>query len=158
MSYLNYEKLVDAALMNVVKACIEQASKEGLKGDHHLYITFLTHFPAVKIPEYLKDQYPEEMTIVLQHQFENLEVNKDGFKVELIFDEQDEHIEIPFQSIVNFYDPSVDFSIDFSPEENDFPLPAEEPASPKKGTKDKSGDQKGTVVSLDQFRNKHKKT
>ena len=157
MSYLNYEKLVDAALMNVVKACLEQAGKEGLKGEHHFYITFLTHFPGVQIPEYLKEQYPEEMTIVLQHQFENLEVTKDGFKVDLVFDEEDEQIAIPFQSIVNFYDPSVDFSIDFNPEETDFPMAIEESASSKKGTKGKIADQKGTVVSLDQFRNKHKK-
>jgi hypothetical protein len=109
VSYLNYEKLVDAALMNVVKSCLEQASKEGLKGDHHFYITFLTHHAGVRIPEYLKDQYPEEMTIVLQHQFENLEVNKEGFKVELVFDEEKEHIEIPFQAIVNFYDPPTPY-------------------------------------------------
>lgn len=143
--------------MNVVKACLEQAGKEGLKGEHHFYITFLTHFPGVQIPEYLKDQYPEEMTIVLQHQFENLEVTKDGFKVDLVFDEEDEQIAIPFQSIVNFYDPSVDFSIDFNPEDMDFPMTTEELATSKKGSKDKTGEQKGTVVSLDQFRNKHKK-
>jgi hypothetical protein len=157
VSYLNYEKLVDAALMNVVKSCLEQASKEGLKGDHHFYITFLTHHAGVRIPEYLKDQYPEEMTIVLQHQFENLEVNKEGFKVELVFDEEKEHIEIPFQAIVNFYDPSVDFSIDFNPEETDLPMLSEAIAPSKKGTKGNTASQSGTVVSLDQFRNKHKK-
>lgn len=157
MSYLNYEKLVDTALMSVVKDCLEQVSREGLKGDHHFYITFLTHYPAVKIPDYLRNQYPEEMTIVLQHQFENLEIHKDGFKVELVFDEEDEHIEIPFKSIVNFYDPSVDFSIDFNPEEADFALPAETHTSSQKDSKTKTPNSTGTVVSLDQFRNKHKK-
>lgn len=155
VSYLNYEKLVDTALLNVVKSCLEEVSKDGLKGDHHFYITFLTHFPGVKIPEYLRDQYPDEMTIVLQHQFENLELTKDLFRVELVFDEQDEHIEIPFKSIVNFYDPSVDFSIDFNPEDADFP--AQLAPETQEASKPKKPAPAGTVVSLDQFRNKRKK-
>ena len=86
-------------------------------------------------------------------------MTKDKFEVNLVFDEEDEHIVIPFQSIVNFYDPSVDFSIDFSPEEMGFPMPVEEIDSPKKGSvKGAAPAKTGIVVSLDQFRNKHKKT
>ena len=83
--YIGYEALTDAALRGVVREALRRVEKQGLVGSHHFYLTFKTHFPGVDIPDFLKEQYPDEMTIVLQHQFWGLKVEDDHFEVTLTF-------------------------------------------------------------------------
>ena len=85
--------------------------KDGLPGDHHFYIAFDTNFPGAKLSDRLKRKYPEEMTVVLQHQFWGLDVREDGFNVELSFDNIPEKLEVPFASIRGFFDPHVQFGL-----------------------------------------------
>lgn len=152
---LRYDKMVERALRGVVKQAIEEVMKDGLLGDHHFYITFMTDFPGVKIPEYLKERYPGEMTIVLQFQFYDLDVNNERFQVTLSFNNVPEKLEIPLSAITIFADPSVNFALQFQPLE-DSSEPDFEPDDDPSGSDDGSDDEgkKGEVVSLDKFRKK----
>src|SRR5271156_1315347 len=110
---LRYDLMIEAALRDVVRETLANVAKNGLPGDHHFYITFLTHFPGVEIPEYLKKQYPEEMTIVLQYQFFGLKLDEDSFSVMLSFNNVKERLHIPLEAITTFADPSVNFALQF---------------------------------------------
>src|ERR1700691_898008 len=110
---LRYDLMIEAALRNVVRETLTTVARDGLPGEHHFYITFLTHFPGVEIPDYLKKQYPEEMTIVLQYQFFGLKLSEDGFSVTLSFNNVKERLHIPFEAITTFADPSVNFALQF---------------------------------------------
>ena len=108
-----YNVLVQNALRDVVREILKDISKTGPIGDHYFYLAFDTSHKGIEISAKLRKQFPNEMTIVLQHQFWNLEVHKDYFKVKLHFGNLPEILKIPFASLVGFYDPSVDFAIDF---------------------------------------------
>lgn len=151
---MHYEQMVDTALHGVLYDILQDVSKEGLQGNQHFYITFLTAHPDVKIPAYLKEEYPDEITIVLQHQFDNLMVSKNQFCVDLYFDDRLESIKIPFSAIISFLDPSVNWGLNFEPVLSDFSK-ADTPA-PKKEEKKPTlkKDKSGVVVSLDSFRKK----
>ncbi|MDE0706096.1 MAG: ClpXP protease specificity-enhancing factor SspB [Rhodospirillaceae bacterium] len=110
---LHYEKIVEDALRGVVRTALEQVATFGLPEGHGLYITFLTAGPGVAIPARLARTYPEEMTIVLEHQFWNLEVGEAQFSVELSFNRRQERLEVPFDCITSFADPSVPFGLKF---------------------------------------------
>ena len=110
---IQYNVLVQNALREVVREILKDISENGPIGDHYFYLAFNTSHKGVKISAKLRKQFPNEMTIVLQHQFWNLEVLKDHFKVKLSFGNLPEILKIPFASLVGFYDPSVDFAIDF---------------------------------------------
>src|ERR1700730_16585281 len=110
---LRYDIMIEAALRDVGRETLSTVAKNGLPGDHHFYITFLTHFPGVEIPEYLKKQYPEEMTIVLQYQFFGLKIDEDSFSVMLSFNNVKERLHIPLEAITTFADPSVNFALQF---------------------------------------------
>jgi hypothetical protein len=110
---LRYDLLIEAALRSVVRETLANVVKNGLPGEHHFYITFLTHFPGVEIPEHLKKQYPEEMTIVLQYQFFGLKLLDDAFTVTLSFNNVKERLVIPLEAITTFADPSVNFALQF---------------------------------------------
>lgn len=148
----DYDGMVQAALRGVVRNALQQASKEGLSGRHHFYITFESSRPDVKVPEYLRKQHPEEITIVLQHQFWDLKVDDKGFSVLLSFNEVQERLEVSYASLISFLDPSVKFGLQFEPSPPVF--------SEKKSKKDKVSDAKQEeskvtkVVALDTFRNK----
>lgn len=149
--------MVEAALRSVVREAIARAAQEGLPGEHHFYITFRTAHPGVDIAEYLKERYPGEMTIVLQHQFYGLDVSDERFEVTLSFNNIPERLSIPLDAITIFADPSVNFALQFQPSEGDAGTAADE--SEETGTvapePASEGDQKsGEVVSLDQFRRK----
>lgn len=101
------------ALRGVVRSVLNQIAKSGLPGDHHLYIAFETRARGVSVSDRLKDQYPEEMTIVLQHQFWDLEVSQERFEVKLSFNNIPERLVIPFTAVKAFYDPSVQFGLQF---------------------------------------------
>ena len=125
-SRIDYGRLVESALRTVVRDVLERLGKEGAPSPHHFYITFRTHHPGVAIPDFLRDRYPVDMTIVLQHQFWDLEVDEDGFAVTLSFNDQMQRLRIPFTAIKVFADPGVEFGLQFTLEE-DGELPAVEP-------------------------------
>lgn len=152
-----YDKMVEKALRGVVFQALQEVVEDGLTDEHHFYITFFTDHAGVKIPDYLKERYPGEMTIVLQHQFYDLEVDQDKFTVMLSFNNVPERLTIPLAAVTIFADPSVNFALQFQPlsegDEEDFRFDAEEIEVDKDDKKKK----KGEVVSLDQFRKKDTK-
>jgi hypothetical protein len=165
---IRYDKMVEKALRGVVTQALDHVVKNGLPNDHHFYITFMTDFPGVEIPPYLREQYPEEMTIVLQYQFYGLEALEDKFQVTLSFNNTPERLIIPVEAVTIFADPSVNFALQFQPmedidDEEDFPPPPP-PAAPtggKKGAKktpvaakEKKDSGDGKVIALDKFRKK----
>jgi hypothetical protein len=157
---LRYDRMVESALRGVVREAIEEVIQEGeLPGDHHFYITFITDFAGVKIPAYLRDRYPGEMTIVLQYQFYDLEVDDIKMGVTLSFNNVPERLEIPLSAITIFADPSVNFALQFQPMNDDsdeFPDGGDDDDKPT-GSDDKKGSgeaKTGEVVSLDKFRKK----
>jgi uncharacterized protein len=160
---LRYDRLVEAALRGVVRRAVEEVMQHGLKGDHHFYITFLTDYPGVKIPSYLRERYPGEMTIVLQYQFSDLGVNEERLEVTLSFNNVPERLVIPLGAISIFADPSVNFALQFQPstDENDEAALLQEMADDLDDDPDGSGGGKkgksagtGEVISLDRFRKK----
>ncbi|MEM6811714.1 MAG: ClpXP protease specificity-enhancing factor SspB [Pseudomonadota bacterium] len=154
---LRYDRMVESALRGVVQEAIEEIIEYGgLPGDHHFYITFMTDYPGVKIPDYLKDRYPGEMTIVLQFQYDDLFVDEEKMMVTLSFNNVPERLEIPLAAITIFADPSVNFALQFQPMEEEGG-PDYDPDDDDSGPFDDDGsdDQpKGEVVSLDKFRKK----
>lgn len=157
---LRYDRMVEAALRGVVREAISEVIEEGeLPGEHHFYITFMTDFPGVKIPAYLRDRYPGEMTIVLQYQFYDLHVDEEKMGVTLSFNNVPERLEIPLAAITIFADPSVNFALQFQPMADDadvdFPDGDDDDTPPSGSSDDKGNDKKtGEVVSLDKFRKK----
>ena len=153
-----YDMMVQEALRSVVRQSLTQVCKDGFRGEHHFYITFKTQAPNVALPDFLNQQYPQEMTIVLQHQFWNLQVNEEYFEVELSFNDKRENLVIPFGAIKGFADPSVKFELQFDEVTNtelisDEEISANETKTMTKNLTDK-GEKSGEVVSLDQFRKK----
>jgi hypothetical protein len=110
---IRYDLQVQEALRGVVRKVLADASRDGLPGEHHFYITFRTQAQGVDLSNRLRDQYPEEMTIILQYQFWDLKVDDEGFEVGLHFKNIPERLHIPFEAISGFYDPSVQFGLKF---------------------------------------------
>jgi hypothetical protein len=135
-----------------VREALVRTAREGLRGDHHFYVSFRTGARGVVLPDHLSAKYPEEMTIVLQHQFWGLDVRDQDFSVTLSFQSKPEQLTIPFAAITSFADPSVKFGLQFAmaaaPPSETVALPAktsrEEPAKPPR--------QAAEVVTLDKFR------
>ncbi len=113
---IRYDLLVQEALCGVVSRVLADVARNGLPGDHHFYITFRTHAPGVRLSSRMREQYPDEMTIILQHQFEDLKVTDHGFEVGLSFKGIPEILLIPFDALTGFFDPSVQFSLKFEPQ------------------------------------------
>lgn len=156
---LRYDKMVENALRGVVRQSVEEVVEHGLNGDHHFYITFITDYPGVEIPDYLRERYPGEMTIVLQYQFSDLSVDDKTMRVTLSFNNVPEKLVVPLAAISIFADPSVNFALQFQPmgealDEDDLLNALDDDDNPDG---DGSGGGKGgsgEVVSLDQFRKK----
>ena len=110
---INYEEIIKDSLKNAIKKLLLDVSLKGLPGDHHFYISFITNFPGLKIAEWMMQDYPNEMTIVIQNWFENLHVDDKSFSIVLNFKNKPEKLNIPFESIISFSDPSVNFSLQF---------------------------------------------
>ena len=110
---IDYSTLVDDAMHLIVKKSLQLFANSDFHGDHHFFISFIATYPGVVISEKLHNKYPYEMTIVLQHQFEELTVEDHQFSVFLSFDNQKENIVIPFASLTAFADPSVKFGLQF---------------------------------------------
>jgi uncharacterized protein len=159
---IGYEHLMQDALRSVVRAALQEAANpRGLPGKHHFYITFRTHGAGVIIPEPLRARYPDEMTIVLEHQFWDLEVYADRFRVILKFSGQPHPITIPLTAITRFFDPSVKFGLHFEQHNHDearmasgddagHPAPREASAQ----SSEPAAASDNSVVSLDAFRKK----
>ena len=116
----NYPKMVDAALRGVVRTAMQQVQEQGLRGNHHLYVSFLTHYPGVVVADYLREKYQKEMTIVLQHQFWDLDISGDTLDLTLSFNKVPERLIIPYEAITGFADPSVQFGLQFQPDRSRF--------------------------------------
>ncbi len=165
--HIRYDILAQDALRGVIRKVLTEVAATGrLPGDHHFFITFLTGAPGVRISQHLKAKYAEQMTIVIQHQFWDLKITETQFEVGLSFSDTPERLVIPFNAIRGFYDPSVNFELEFEvpladEDENTSAeitaIPVEAVAKPIDGDdKPKSDEEKkpGSVVSLDSFRKK----
>jgi hypothetical protein len=135
---IRYDLLVQEALKSVVRKVLVDAAREGLPGEHHFYISFRTEHSGVRLSQRLREKYPQEMTIVLQHQFDQLIVHDHGFEVGLSFSGFPERLRVPFDALSGFFDPSVQFGLKFEiNEEESVELPeAEAPIqlNPKRDT------------------------
>lgn len=125
----HYDALVDDALRGVVRRVLRQVADKGLPGSHHFYISFRSTDPGVKLPDYLRAKYPDEMTIVLQHQYWDLIITDEFFEVTVSFNKQQERIKVPFGALSAFVDPSVRFGLQFDRKDK-AALPAEKPSVP----------------------------
>ena len=160
---IDYGILIDGAMQQIVRKALLIAEKQGLLGEHHFYITFDTDFPGVMIPDTLQKRYPEEMTIVMQHQYWDLEVEEDRFSIVLSFDNVRHSLTVPFASLTAFADPSVKFGLQFRhsgmiqknrAEKIDDPKNGGKKPTKKTKTKEATLTPKDNVVSLDSFRKK----
>ncbi len=150
---MHYEALAQEALRGVVKSALKRAaSPEGLPGAHHFYITFKTDAPGVSGPADLLSKYPDEMTIVLQHQYWDLAPGETFFSVTLKFGGSPKRVSVPYAAVTRFYDPSVQFLLQFevSGDPGEAAAAPEEPSEPPPAPTDPAE----KVVSLDQFRKK----
>lgn len=152
-----YDLMVENALRGVVRDALRRALNHGLPGNHHFYLTFKTRAPGVEIPSYLIERYPDEMTIVLQFQYWNLEVEDQRFSVMLSFNDIRERLVVPYEALTGFADPSVQFGLQFqdgsasgSGDSDSDP----DPTPPDGGGDAPADGSSGEVVSLDHFRKK----
>lgn len=171
---IRYDVLAQEALRGVVRKVLQEVARTGLPGDHHFYVTFDTTFQGVRMSTRMNEKYPEEMTIVVQHQFWDLEANETGFSIGLSFDNIPENLLVPFAAVTGFFDPSVQFGLQFDTDteagetaEQDnvevieqtkvdaLPAPAkkdDDTDKPEDGGEDDASS--AEVVSLDAFRKK----
>ena len=125
--HIRYDILVQDALRSVIRKILSEVAKTGvLPGNHHFFITFSTEAPGVRISSRLKEKYPDQMTIVLQYQFWDLKVTDAGFEVTLSFSDVAEKLEVPFTAVRGFYDPSVNFELEFDVQPRRAALDAEQ--------------------------------
>jgi hypothetical protein len=169
--HIRYDVLARDALRGVLRRVLSDAAEHGLPGEHHFFITFLSTAEGVKLSPRLLAQYPEEMTVILQHQFWDLIVTEDRFEVGLSFGGIPERLVVPFNSIKSFFDPSVQFGLQFDPSEavsgapaanlpavasSALPVPSPPSASPAPEHQDEPAkpSEGAEVVRLDRFRKK----
>lgn len=149
---IRYDQWIEESLRGVILRALMLAEIGALPGDHHFYITFNTTAAGVIIPKPLKSQNPKQMTIVLQHQYENLKVGDDYFEVTLRFGGKPGHLRIPLAAVTSFTDPSVNFALQFK---DDGEIKSFAAAEQNKGAADAEGDDiTGEVIALDAFRKK----
>lgn len=147
MNEFNYEEMVQEGLRGVVREALEAAALNGLPGSHHFYIAFKTNYPGVQLADYLLERHPEEITIVIQHQYWGLEVDEKGFYISLSFSDSQERIYAPFRALLSFMDPHAKFGLQFTPP----PLGEEDVSEEIQIVPGEPGD---NIVSLDTFRRK----
>jgi hypothetical protein len=175
--HIRYDILAQEALRGVMRKVLAEVARTGLPGNHHFFITFLTGAPGVRISSRLRERYPEQMTIVVQFQYWDLKVTETGFEIGLSFSDIPEKLEVPFSAVRGFYDPSVNFELEFdvktdaaegagetAPATIEKPKPVvvgktpepkpETDAPAKEATADGAAAKGADVVSLDAFRKK----
>jgi uncharacterized protein len=151
---LGYDKIVENALRGVAREALRRAARDGLPGSHHFYLGFRTGAAGVVLPGYLAAKFPDEMTIVLQHQFWGLEVGEEAFSVTLSFQGRPQRLTIPFAALTSFADPAVDFGLKFETPAAPTDLPASlpAPAAPAAAPEAEAERPAAEVVTLDKFR------
>ena len=169
--FYQYADRAQTALLNMVRQVMREAAQDGLQGAHHFYLTFHTHADGVEMSDRLRANHPLEITIVLQNQYEDLQVHDDAFDVTLSFNNIPERLHVPFDALSKFYDPSVAFGLMFDveePDDADFDGAFDDTLDESAFTTDilaaqedqasapasQTGPQTGEVVSLDSFRDK----
>ena len=154
-STIDYGNLMHSAMRGLIQQVLTDVKKDGLPGQHHFFITFDTMHPDVEIADWLSDRYPGEMTVVVQHWFDNLDVTNEGFTITLNFGDNPETLYIPYDAIKTFVDPSVEFGLRFETQDDDDDddaitdieeAPMDEMVEPDDAPRE------AEVVSLDQFR------
>jgi hypothetical protein len=152
---IGYKALHDSAMKTVMRDALKTAVDQGaLPGGHHFYITFKTAGAGVSLADAIKDRFPDEMTIVIQNQYWDLEVTDERFEVVLKFGGMPQHLVVPFSAVVRFYDPSVNFGLVFETDQAQRVSSEIETPVEKDSTSDEKSEEEGTVVSLDAFRRK----
>ena len=149
---IDYGNLMHNAMRSLIQDVLTEVKNNGLPGEHHFFITFDTNHAGVEMASWLKDRYPTEITVVMQHWYDDLEVKDDGFSVTLNFGDTPEHLVIPYEAILTFVDPSVEFGLRFETNEEDEDTDEQKPTVSKESNKDKTKKETGQVVSLDNFR------
>jgi hypothetical protein len=151
---IDYGNLMHRAMRGLIQQVLTDVAANGLPGNHHFFITFDTMHPDVELADWLSDRYPEEMTVVIQHWFDNMDVTDDGFSITLNFGDSPEPMYIPYDAIKTFVDPSVEFGLRFETQvsEDDDEDETEDGDAPM--VEDVQQDRPGAaeVVSLDKFR------
>lgn len=154
-SNIDYASLMDHAMRGLIKETLNVVAENGLPGDHHFYIAFDTNHPEVAVASHLLAQHPNEMTIVIQHWFDHLDIGEEGFSITLNFGNTPEPLYIPYDSILSFMDPSVNFGLRFSIENGDKSKGGKPKSKFKSGNDDDAETPKNAeVVDLDSFRKK----
>jgi uncharacterized protein len=152
---MQYELLMQDALRGVIRLALERAAApDGIPGAHHFYITFKTRAPGVSVPPDIIAKYPDEMTVVMQHQYWDLKVEPARFSVMLKFGGMPKVLSMPYTAVTRFYDPSVQFLLQFEPPATVEDIAAEVAAAEEPAAPVPTGDDGPKVVSLDQFRKK----
>lgn len=162
---IEYGSLMHEAMRGLIRNVLSQVAKDGLPGAHHFFITFDTSHPDAELADWLSDRYPTEMTVVMQHWYDNLTVTNEGFSVTLNFGDQPEPLYIPYEAIKTFVDPSVEFGLRFEAHdednEEDAPISKIDPAPEQTRSKSKPNaseektekpEKDADIVSLDSFR------
>ena len=149
---IDYGNLMHNAMRSLIQDVLTGVKNNGLPGEHHFFITFDTNHAGVEMASWLKDRYPTEITVVMQHWYDDLEVKDDGFSVTLNFGDNPEHLVIPYEAILTFVDPSVEFGLRFETNEEDEDTDEQKPTVSKESNKDDTKKETGQVVSLDNFR------
>ena len=149
---IDYGNLMHNAMRSLIQDVLTEVKNNGLPGQHHFFITFDTNHADVEMASWLKDRYPTEITVVMQHWYDDLEVKDDGFSVTLNFGDTPEHLVIPYEAILTFVDPSVEFGLRFETNEEDEDTDEQKPTISKESIKDDTKKETGQVVSLDNFR------
>ena len=149
---IDYGNLMHNAMRSLIQDVLTEVKNNGLPGEHHFFITFDTNHAGVEMASWLKDRYPTEITVVMQHWYDDLEVKDDGFSVTLNFGDTPEHLVIPYEAILTFVDPSVEFGLRFETNEEDEDTDEQKPTVSKESNKDDTKKETGQVVSLDKFR------
>ncbi len=160
----DYDRMVEDAMRGVVRAALTHAVEEGLPGKHHFYLSFRTSAPGVVMPSRLRAQYPQEITIVVQHQYWNLTVMEESFAVDLAFGGKREHLVVPFAALTGFADPEAQFGLRFGeggglsapggPKAAGTAPKPDEPATGEPMSGEPAPGEGEKVVSIDSFRKK----
>lgn len=153
---IDYEGFVQEALRGVIRRILSDVARDGLEDPNHFYITFRTDYPGVDLPAFVKEENPEDVTIVLQHQFWDLQVTEEAFTVMLSFQDTPHRVRVPFYTLLSFMDPSIRFGLQFTPPslEEVGGIPKTEQAVSSQGPETPLKPMTDNVVSLDAFRRK----
>ena len=155
MADMNYKVLIENAMLNMVRDILKKISKDGLPKNHHFLITFFSRSKGVIVPDWMKEKYPDKMTIIIRNWFENLNVTDKKFEISLNFSNNVERLTIPFNSLELFADPSVDFAISFN-QVNSMPTSAteggNEPNDQTASKKDELSKKNENVINLINFK------